>query len=84
MISLKENRTEFMNLHVTITALEELDCLIDYYSADKLGPAYCTFTYVDGPGEVRVQFNRKIVLTALNAQRAALVEYLASLGISVE
>ena len=81
MISLKENRTALINLNVTIEALDELDQLIAYYRVDKPGPAYCTFEHVDGPGAVKVQVDRKIIVPALEAQRATLVAYLKKLGI---
>lgn len=88
MIKLDEKRTELVNLKTTINALDDIDDLIDHYSADasgvfKPGPAYCMFKYIDGPGEIDVQFNRAVILTALQAQRAILVEYLGSLGIEV-
>lgn len=81
MVNLKEKRVELMNLHVTIKAIEQLDYLIDYYSVDKPGPAYCTFKHVDGPGEIDCQINRKIVVDGLISQREILVNYLKELGI---
>ncbi len=81
MIKLADNKVALVNLGTTIKALEELDTLIKYYSVDKPGPAYANFTHVDGPGEVQVQLDRKIVVPALQAQRQKLVDYLATLGI---
>ena len=83
MIKLSENRVALINLGVTINAIDELDTLIKFYSVDKPGPAYCTCTNVDGPGEVKVQIDRKIMVPALQAQRQKLVDYLAGLGIEV-
>jgi len=83
MIKLSEKRVELMNLKVTIDALDEINILIKYYSVDKPGSAYCTFKYVDGPGQVDTHFDRKIIVTALEAQRQKLVDYLATLGIEV-
>ena len=81
MIKLDEKRTALINLKATIDALENIDTLIKWYSEDKPGPAYCEFSYVDGPGKVSVQFDRKTMIIALNAQRESLVNYFAELGI---
>ena len=81
MISLADNRTALMNLGTTIKAIDDLDVLIEYYSANKPGPAYCTFEHVDGPGTVRVQFSRGTISDALMNQRDELVAYLETLGI---
>ena len=81
MIKLSEYRVELMNLKGTIDALEDINVLLNYYSEDKPGPAYCTFRYIDAAGQVDTQFDRKIIVTALEAQRQKLVGYLASLGI---
>lgn len=81
MISLKDHRTQLSNLGVTISALERLEKLIDVYAADKPGPAYVSFENT-GSGKVEVQFDRKIMVTALSAQRQGLVDYLATLGIT--
>ena len=83
MIKLSENRTALVNISITIKAIDDFDDLINYYSIDKPGPAYCTFKYVDGPDQVDTQFDRKIIVTALEAQRQKLVDYLATLGIEV-
>lgn len=81
MVKLSENRVALINLGTTINAMDELDTLIKFYSVDKPGPAYVTFTHVDGPGEVKVQIDRKNILPALQAQRQKLVDYLATLGV---
>lgn len=81
MVKLSENRVALINLGTTIAAMDELDTLIKFYSVDKPGPAYVTFTLVDGPGEVKVQIDRKNILPALQAQRQKLVDYLATLGV---
>lgn len=81
MIKLSGNRTQLINLKVTIDALDEFDTLIKYYSVDKPGPAYCKFSYVDGIGECSVQIDRSIIVPTLQAQRQKLVDYLATLGI---
>lgn len=81
MISLNDNRGALCNLKLTIDALDQLDLLIKYYSKDKGGPAYCTFGYVDGPGDVKVQIARSVIVPALVSQRNNLVTYLATLGI---
>ncbi len=83
MVKLSENRVALMNLGVTINAIEEFDTLIKFYSVDKPGPAYCTLTHVDGPGELKVQIDRKLMVPTLQAQRQKLVDYLATLGIEV-
>lgn len=81
MVKLSENRVALINLGTTIAAMDELDTLIKFYSEDKPGPAYVTYTHVDGPGEVKVQIDRKIMVPALQAQRQKLVDYLATLGV---
>lgn len=81
MINLRENRVALMNLPGTVQAMEELEALIDFYSENKPGPAYVSFLHVDGPGQVEVQIDRKIILPALQAQHRKFVEYLAALGI---
>ena len=81
MVKLSENRVALINLGTTIAALDELDALIKFYSADKPDPAYITCTHVDGLGEVKVQIDRKNILPALKAQKQRLVDYLATLGV---
>lgn len=84
MIKLNEHRTELSNLRTTIEALEELEMLIDLYAEDKPGPAYAAFDItgrIAGRSKINVQFDRKIMVTALSAQRQTLVNYLAKLGI---
>ena len=81
MVKLSENRVALINLGTTIAALDELDTLIKFYSVDKPGPAYVTFTHVDGPGEVKTQIQRPVMVLALQAQRQHLVDYLAGLGV---
>ena len=83
MVKLSENRVALINLGTTINALDELDALIKFYSADKPGPAYITCTHVDGLGEVKVQIDRKIIVPTLQSQRQKLVDYLAGLGVEV-
>ena len=83
MIKLEEKRTALINLKLTIDALDTIDTLIKWYSQDKPGPAYCEFNYVDGPGKVSVQFDRKFMIDALKNQRQSLVDYFATLGIEV-
>lgn len=80
MIKLSENKTALLNLNLTIKALESVDYLIKEYQQDKVGPAYCTLEYV-AIDHSRIQFDRKIMVTALQSQRQKLVEYLAELGI---
>ena len=82
MISLKENKTALMNLNVTIKALDQLDQLIAIYSNGQVGPAYCSFKYLDGiDNKADVQFDRAIIVSALEAQREKHRTYLATLGI---
>ncbi len=81
MIKLSDNRIALINLGTTITALERLDTLINSYSTDKVGPAYCKFTNVNGQEEVSVQIDRNLIVPALQAQRQKLVDYFAALGI---
>lgn len=82
MISLEEHRTSLMNLPVTIAAIEDIDKLIFEYSTDVPGPAYTVFE-VNNAKHIKVQLRRNIALSALRVQRAAHVEYLNKLGISV-
>lgn len=82
MISLKENRAALMNLKGTIAAIDNLDSLIRNYSEQKLGPAYASFNIVDT--EYAVQFDRPVIVSALNQQRQRLVEYMEQLGIKVD
>ena len=81
MIKLSENRTALINIPITIKAIDDFDYLINYYSVDKPGPAYCTFKGIDGPGESSVQIDRPTIVVALTLQRQKLVDYLATLGI---
>lgn len=82
MISLKENRAALLNLKATINALDNFDLLIEYYSKEKPPvSANVEFQYIDGPGKVSIEFDRKTILSALRAQKSELVEYLKSLGI---
>jgi len=81
MIKLSENRTALINIPLTIKAIDDFDYLINYYSVNKLGPAYCTFKYIDGPGEISVQFDRHTIIETLKSQRQKLVDYLVTLGI---
>lgn len=83
MIKLSEKRTELVNLKTTIGALESIDKLIKVYSTERPAPAYCQFDYIDGPGKVDVQFDRKIIVDALSKQREKLVKYFADLGVEV-
>ena len=84
MIKLSDKRIELVNLKSTIQAIDDLDSLIKQYSENKPGPAYVTFTMVEGYGSINVQFDRAIILVALKAHRAKLVEYMADLGIEVD
>jgi hypothetical protein len=81
MIKLSENRTALVNIPITIKAIDDFDDLINYYSVDKPGPAYCTFKGIDGPGEISVQIDRPIMVETLKLQRQKLVDYLVTLGI---
>lgn len=83
MISLKDNKTALYNLSGTIEALERFDLLIEFYSEDKPGPAYTAFSNVHIT-DLEVQFDRKIIVDALKAQRKTLVDYLVNLGIDAE
>jgi hypothetical protein len=80
MISLKDHRIALHNLPLTIAALENIDDLIEHYSVDLPGPAYVVF---DGysTGNTRMQFDREIMVYALDCQRAKLTAYLETLGI---
>lgn len=79
MIALSTNKTALNNLNITLKALENIDALISEYRIDLPGPAYAIFEYL--PNTHKVQFNREIIVTALQAQREKLVACLASLGI---
>ena len=81
MVKLSENRVALINLGTTIEAMENLDKLIKYYSEDKTGPAYVTCGSVNGPGEIKTQIDRKIMVVCLQAQKQKLVDYLSTLGI---
>lgn len=78
MITLRDNRTALVNIAGTIDALENLELLIKTYSEDKPGPAYVRCAYV---GDIDIQIDRAIMVTALEAQRQRLISYLATLGI---
>lgn len=80
MIKLSENKVALSNLDNTFNALESINKLITHYSEDKPGPAYCTFEQMGYTGTA-VQFNRKVILVALEEQKESLVNYLANLGI---
>lgn len=80
MIKLYDNLISLQNLHNTIGELQNIDYLIEFYSVDKPGPAYTSFSYVNSK-TVEVQIDRKIIVEALKAQRQKLVDYFASLGI---
>lgn len=79
MISLKYNSTALYNLNKTLEALSTMDAMIKTYSENKQSPAYTFFR--NGEIKSEVQFDRDIVVQALQDQRQRLVEYLASLGI---
>ena len=83
MIKLDDHRAALFNLGNTITAIDDLDSLIDYYGTDKevrgKGPAYITTRYLGVNKEL--QIDRSIFIDALKAQRLRLVNYLATLGI---
>ena len=79
MISLKDKRIALMNLAITIRALEDIDTLLDKYDDDKPGPAYAQIDSFSK--RVEVQFDRKILVQALQDQKQHFVEYLATLGI---
>lgn len=81
MIKLSENRTLLLNLGATIHELDDIATLIGYYSTDKPGPAYCTFTNVQGFGELMIQLDRKIMVLALRQQKQSLLDALTALGI---
>lgn len=83
MIKLEDHRSGLINIKGTIEALEHIDRLIDHYSEDLPGPAYCKFNHVYGLDDVIVQFDRQIMITALTEQRQKLVNYFATLGIEV-
>ena len=89
MISVSKHYVSLVNLKGTLDALENVDRLIANYgveNAAKAGPAYVQFENVtirnnDKPA---VQFDREIMVTALQAQRAKLVSYLADMGIEYD
>ena len=83
MIKLSENRTALLNLGVTIAEIEKLVNLIEIYSLEIPGPAYCTFETHTSSGVVDVQLSRKIIVPALEAQLQQLVDYMATVGIEV-
>ena len=83
MLKLSENKTALINLDSTIRALENLDFLINTYKEDKPGPDYCIFDYQPSE-QANVQFDRQIILVALNSQRNNLVEYLKTFNIDAE
>ena len=80
MISLKDHKTELVNLHVTISALDKLGEVILHFSEDKSRPAYVNFGYTNFDN-VDVQIDREIMVAALKAQRQKLVDSFATLGI---
>lgn len=80
MIKLSENKTALVKLETTIKAFESIHYLIEKYSEEKVGPAYCAFDYI-AVEHSKVQFDRKIIVEALEKQKEKLVTYLASLGI---
>jgi hypothetical protein len=80
MISLKDNRTSLVNLRTTIEALERIDVLIEKFSVARIGIVYVDITIIDDDA-VSLQMCPDIVVTALEAQREVLSEYLAELGI---
>lgn len=83
MIKLSESKVALVNLKGTIEALEQIKSLIDSYKEDKAGPAYCSFDHVYRT-EAKVQFNRPIMVKALEEQKEVLVNYLANLGIDAK
>lgn len=83
MINLNQKRTELLNLGVTIKALEQLNYLIEYFSEPKLRPVYVRFEQF-AQSEPAVQFDRDIMITALEDQRRKLIDYLATLGIDAQ
>ena len=80
MIKLKDSRNALLNLPVTIDAIERIDrAIAEYSNGPAVGPAYCTFN-INGSA-VAVQLDRAIAVTALQAQKQRLVDYLKNLGI---
>ena len=79
MISLKYNSIALYNLNKTLEALSTMDAMIKTYSENKQSPAYTFFR--NGEVKFDVQFDRDIIIQALQDQRQRLVEYLATLGI---
>jgi hypothetical protein len=80
MISLKDNRTSLVYLRTTIEALERIDVLIEKFSVARIGIVYVDIIKGDDD-TVSLQMRPDIVVTALEAQREVLSEYLAELGI---
>lgn len=83
MLKLSEHRTSLINLKVTIDAIENLNYLIENYSEQKPGPAYCVFDYV-AVEKSKVQIDRVIMVIALKQQKQKLVDYMNKLGIDVD
>lgn len=83
MIKYSEHRVGLVNLQTTFKAIENIDKLIEHYSVDKPGPAYCQFSVV-GVGEVSVQFHREIILEPLKQQREKLTSYLKTMDIDYD
>ena len=80
MIKLKDSRNALLNLPVTIDAIERIDrAIAEYSNGPAVGPADCTFN-INGSA-VAVQLDRAIAVTALQAQKQRLVDYLKNLGI---
>ena len=82
MIKVSEHRTDLMNLHVTLKAIEQLENLIDYYNIGQPGPAYLQIRHA--MGEPNIQIDRAFMIDALENQRRKLIDYLADLGIDYE
>jgi hypothetical protein len=80
MISLKDNRTALINLRTTVEALERIDMLIEHYSVALPDIAHVDINRYNKT-TTEVQLSADILVTALEAQRERLTEYLASLGI---
>lgn len=80
MINLKDYSVSLSNLHVTIDALKNFNQLINYYSEDMPGAAYL-IAKINYNNNIDFQVDRKIIVTALKAQRQKLVDYLATLNI---
>lgn len=80
MINLKDYSVSLSNLHVTIDTLKNFNQLINYYSEDMPGAAYL-IAKINYNNNIDFQVDRKIIVTALKAQRQKLVDYLATLHI---